>query len=492
MTEGTYPHGFGGVSVWCDQLIRGLSDHEFHLVALAATGSEPVAWELPDNVRSVVTVPLWSSRPVRRKPGRPAARLFVPLLEELLEVLLVPSRQAPQRFGVVLRELFEYARREDLRAAFRAEDAVRVLTDAWRTTWPAAVKNPPSLYDALTALQLLECSLSPLSAEPVRVDLSHCVANGLAVLPALAAKWEHGTPLLLTEHGIYLRERYLGFRDGPYRWPVKALHLSFLRSLCSLAYREADMIAPGNVYNRRWEERLGADPTIIRTVYNGVDPAEFPAVESEPGVPTVSWAGRVDPIKDLETLIRAFALIHSEIPRSLLRIFGGATKGREDYLDHCRQLAGDLGIGAAVSFEGRVAEIRDAYAAGHVVVLCSISEGFPYTVIEAMTSGRVCVATDVGGVAEAVAETGVVVPPRDPRAIADAVVELLRDDDRRRRLGTEARARALQYFTVDRAIGIFDEIYCSLGAGRPLLATYPDERDSGPETLEMALGVRAR
>src|SRR3979409_994243 len=101
-------------------------------------------------------------------------------------------------------------------------------------------------------------------------------------------------------------------------------------------------------------------------------------------------------------------------------------------------------MGVVTTFEGRVPEIRDAYAAGHVVVLSSISEGFPYTVIEAMTSGRACVATDagggagvapdVGGVAEWIAEAGVVVPPRDPPAMAKACVALLRDHDRRRRL----------------------------------------------------------
>ncbi len=72
----------------------------------------------------------------------------------------------------------------------------------------------------------------------------------------------------------------------------------------------------------------------------------------------------------------------------------------------------------AVTFEGRVPEIRDAYAAGQVVVLCSITEGFPYTLIEAMTCGRPCVATDVGGVTEAVGDTGLVVPPRQPAELA--------------------------------------------------------------------------
>jgi glycosyltransferase involved in cell wall biosynthesis len=130
-----------------------------------------------------------------------------------------------------------------------------------------------------------------------------------------------------------------------------------------------------------------------------------------------------------------------------------------------------LGVGDRVTFEGRVENIRDAYVAGHVVVLSSISEGFPYTVIEAMTCGRPCVATDVGGVAEAVGETGLVVPPRDPEAMAAACVQLLGDAEKRARLGAAARQRVLTYFTVDQAITTFGELYGALAAGRKPVLT---------------------
>jgi hypothetical protein len=106
-------------------------------------------------------------------------------------------------------------------------------------------------------------------------------------------------------------------------------------------------------------------------------------------------------------------------------------------------------------------------------VLCSISEGFPYTLIEAMTCGRPCVATDVGGVTEAAGDTGLVVPPRHPAELAQACLTLLRDRELRKRLGDAARLRALEYFTVDRAISAFDEIYMFLGTGRPLPTPQP-------------------
>ena len=470
MTEGTYPHSFGGVSVWCDQLVRGMPDNPFHLVALVGAADERVVWVQPANVASVTANTLWGARPTR-KPGRPARRRFGQLVRSFFAVLLDPredGEDAEQWFAAELRAMFEYAQEEDLSGALRTEDTLRGLLDTWRDVRP--VDQQPTVYDAVTGLQLLEHSLRPLATPPVRADVSHCVANGLAALPALTAKWAHGTPILLTEHGIYLRERYLGYRNSGYRWPVKALHLAFLRGICVLAYHEAGMLAPGNMYNQRGEEYLGAPHALIRTVYNGVDPQAFPPVEAEPEVPTVSWAGRIDPIKDLETLLRSFALVHKKIPEAKLRLFGGYPVGNKGYLDHCEALAEHLGIGEVTTFEGRVPEIRDAYVAGHVVVLSSISEGFPYTVIEAMTCGRPCVATDVGGVSEAIGDTGIVVAPRDPEAMAEACVELLTDHPRRLRLGAAARNRVLEFFTLDKAIDTFDELYRNLGGAAPAAA----------------------
>jgi polysaccharide biosynthesis protein PelF len=466
ITEGTYPHGFGGVSVWCDQLVRGLPEHAFSLVAIAASAADQVVWPLPRNVTSLSTITLWDSgtRPV------PGARSALPrrLAAGLIDSLLDTSAGAQGRFADVLRELFEFGQRGNRGVVLATEATVRLLTDAWAGRWPMPAHSVPSTHDAVTALRLLDHFLRPLSHPPARADVAHSVANGLGVLPALAATWRYGTPIMVTEHGVYLREQYLQNRDSPYRWPVKALHLAFMRRLCTLGYHAATAITPGNIYNRRWEELLGADPGRIRTVYNGVDPAHFPALEGEPEVPTISWLGRVDPIKDLETLLRAFAIVAGELPGARLRMFGSPPAGGGAYLQRCQSLAASLGIEGAATFEGRVDNVRDAYAAGSIVVLCSVSEGFPYSLIEAMTCGRACVATNVGGVTEAIGDTGIVVPPRSPAPMAQACLALLRDDGLRRRLGMAARARALENFTVDAAISAFDEIYGFLGRRRPL------------------------
>ena len=456
-------------------------------------------WQPPANVTLGGDHPaLGRPPPCRGAPGCPGDANDA-AVSELIDVLLRPPAEAPERFTAVMRELFSYAQARNLPALLAGETAVRLLSEAWRQRWPQILPEPaaaglaePTLADAVTAMQLLEHALRPLSHPPVQVDVLHAATNGLGALPALTAKWQYGTPIIVTEHGVYMREHYLHLRRPQFGWPVKDLYLRFLRRLCTLGYREAETITPGNIYNKRWETELGADPARVRTVYNGVDPAVFPVLSSEPEVPTISWAGRIDPVKDLETLLRAFSLVLKEIPQARLRIFGSAPPGGEAYLESCRTEAAELGLGQQVTFEGRVPEIRDAYAAGHIVVLCSITEGFPYTLIEAMACGRACVATDVGGVSEAIGSVaGSVVPPRNPAALARACLQLLRDDKLRQTMGTAARARAVEHFTVDRAISAFDELYTLLGGGPATAADAADEvtAGTGPHPAVRAAGA---
>ncbi|MEU6309087.1 GT4 family glycosyltransferase PelF [Streptomyces chartreusis] len=464
LTEGTYPHSHGGVSVWCDQLVTGMPDIEFDVVAVTGNGQEPSVWDLPDHVRSVLSVPMWGAVPEGRPPRGRSRRQLADVYERFLTALVDPG--AEDGFAPALYALASAAADGELSPFLRGHTAIAILTAVWRR--PGLVREArPALHDALTATALLEHALRPLAAPPPQHGVAHAVSGGVAVLPGLAARERYGVPLLLTEHGVYLRERYLGYRTAPYRWPVKAVVLGFFRLLAEESYRQAALITPGNRYNRLWEEQGGADPESIRTVYNGVDPAAFPPSGPEPESLTLSWAGRVDPIKDLETLIRALALVRQQLPDVRLRLFGGTPRGGEAYRERCEALAAELGHGDAVTFEGRVDDIKDAYAAGNVVMLSSISEGFPFTLIEAMSCGRATVSTDVGGVREAVGDTGLVVPPRDPAAMAAAALELLGDPERRRAMGEAARLRVIEQFTLRQTIDTFRAIYHELAAGKP-------------------------
>jgi glycosyltransferase involved in cell wall biosynthesis len=326
----------------------------------------------------------------------------------------------------------------------------------------------------------------PLCAPTTRCDIAHTSAAGLCALPAVVAKYRYGTPLLLTEHGIYLRERLMASAPKPIE--EKFLLLNFFRAVTELTYREADMLAPVCAYNARWERDLGVQPERINVIHNGLTREPLAALEATPPAgtpPTVGFVGRLDVLKDVVTLIRAFAVVRSLVPDARLRIWGPAST--PEYMERCRTVAGSLGLlPDAVSFEGRTSDLPGAYGSCHVIALSSITEGFPYTVVEAMLAARPVVATDVGGVAEALGGIGLtsmtpaqpagalgtvdgselsdlLVEPGDPQALARALVKALTaPEDRRVATGLALRRRALEQFNVRRFLLGYREAYATL------------------------------
>lgn len=468
--EGAYPYHMGGVSVWCDQLIRGLDEHRFTTVALTVDEAERSVWQLPENLERLLAIPLWGRPPRRRNRGRPPD-WFHQAHGEFLQALIRPSGvrarwslASLESFLNALRVMHLYAQEGDLRTALLSNEALTRLMDAWHAAGMDTPAEGPTLTlaDALTASDLIEHMLRPLSHPPLDVDVCHMAMNGLSMLVGLASKWTHGARLIMSEHGVYLRERYLSMIREPVPHSVKVLLLNFFRALSAAGYHSADIFAPHSAYNRRWALYNGAASARMRTMYNGVDPADFPAAESEPDTPTLVFMGRIDPLKDIHTLLRAFALVREEIPNARLRIFGPVPAANQVYYESCEAVLRELNLVGAAVFEGRVGSPVEAYHSGHVVVLSSISEGFPYTVVESMATGRPPVCTNVGGVSEAVGDTGFVVPPRNSRAIADACVKLLRDDELRRRLGAAARTRILNNFTLAQSIDAYRDVYQEL------------------------------
>ena len=322
--------------------------------------------------------------------------------------------------------------------------------------------------------------LLPLTAPTPVCDVAHSSAAALCVLPAVVAKYRYGTPLVLTEHGIYLRERLLAMSTESFG--TKVLFANFYRAVVELAYREADILTPVCAYNAGWEEALGVEPERIRVIHNGVDPARIDVWPETGDAPTVGFVGRVDPIKDIVTLIQAFARVRAVIRNARLRIWGPATS--PGYLKECQVAVSVLGLTEAVTFEGPTNDVAAAYGASHVIGLSSISEAFPYTAVEAMLAGRPIVATAVGGVAEALGPaqcrgTSMVVEPGDPGAMAEALLAVLGASSvERNHLGQWLRSRALTLFTAQRMFDDYDDVYTRLARQVPSATPASAERSS--------------
>ncbi|MET7643383.1 glycosyltransferase [Streptomyces sp. NPDC005426] len=416
------------------------------------------------------------------------------------------ARAMDAQFTDGLYGLAELAREHGgLPAALRSETAVRILESACRAPGTGRTVQTATVSDLLAFAAELDRVLRPLSLDWYddeslgAVDLCHAASGGAAALPGLLAKRLFGVPLLVTEHAVQLRAHYLADTGTPMSAPVRALLANFHGRLAAEVYRQAALITPGNTHARRWQERCGADPVKVRTVYPGMESGRFAALgesEDDGGPDTLVWVGRIEPAKDLIALLHAFAEVRRAEPGARLRIIGAAAQGPEgaSYLAHCQALATQLFPDEAedahavgdnpVSFEGiggaDVPDLAQAYAAGGVVVLSSVVEGFPISLVEAMFCGRATVSTDVGAVVEVIGGTGLVVPPRNPRALADACLALLRDPERRARLGAAARARALELFTVEQNLAAFRGIYLELIAQAPPRRQPVPDADDGP------------
>ncbi|MFE6485953.1 DUF3492 domain-containing protein [Streptomyces sp. NPDC057757] len=529
LTEGGYPYVSGDARLWCDRLVRGLGQHEFDIYALSRSErQEDEGWiQLPPQVSRVRTAPLWMAEDDGVVYGRRARRRFAEAYGELAAAMCEGAEAATvgagvsgpaggadgseggadaeaDRFGSALYELAELARDEGgLIGALRSEGAVRALERACRAPGALRAARAARVPDLLTVAAHVERALRPLSLDWYEgdgldsVDLCHATAGGTAALPGLLARHFSGVPLLVTEYGVQLRAHYLASAavgDVP---AVRALLAAFHGRLTSEVYRAAAVITPGNTHARRWQERCGADRAKLRTVYPGMEASRFAEVgegQETAGYAdpeTLVWVGRIEPAKDLISLLHSFAEIRKEEPKTRLRIVGAPADGPEGatYLGHCKALAAQLfpdeatGVHAVgdnpVSFEEiggpEVPSLPEAYASGALIVLSSVVEGFPISLVEAMFCGRATVSTDVGAVVEVIGGTGLVVPPRNPRALAEACVALLRDPERRERLGAAARARALELFTVEQNITAFHGIYLDIVSHSPLRRVVVDE-----------------
>jgi glycosyltransferase involved in cell wall biosynthesis len=184
-------------------------------------------------------------------------------------------------------------------------------------------------------------------------------------------------------------------------------------------------------------------------------------------VPVVAIVARLVPIKAHEVFLQAARRVLEAVPASRFLVVGDGE--RREALE--RQ-ASELGLGASVHFLGWRRDLERIYADAWVVALTSRNEGSPVSLIEAMAAGRAVAATRVGGVPDLVQDgvTGRLVPPDAPDALAQAVVDLLRDPDLRRALGQAARARVLPAFAAARLVADVDALYAELlrGKGVPL------------------------
>lgn len=477
-TEGTYPFYAGGVSTWCHRLTHDLPNIDFTVLAVVTNPSPQSKYDLAPNVRELIKVPQWGLlQPAEYSCHQPPsvvlrnlwnttpqviARRFKPIFERFL-ALLFSSSCDKEELGRVLLELHSYFQWYDYQKTMNSADAWNVLWHAVRAAWecrPPATEHP-TLAELKQAYRLLYHLLMVLHYPIPHADVAHSSAASFCGLPCVLAKLANGTPYLLTEHGVYLREQYLNLRRQVKSFFARWFLYRVVESVVELNYYFADLVAPVCAYNSRWEKHLGVPADRIKVIFNGVDPEKFqPDRQEGSGRARVSSVGHIYPLKGQLDLIDAAAELRPKFNKLEVRFYG--TSADPEYFDACMGKVAALQLEDCVRFAGSTTEPWKVYNDADVMAFPSISEAFPYAVLEAMSCGAAIVATDVGGVGEALGDCGLLVPARTPHAMAEAVSFLLNNATERERLGQMARERVLQHFTQEQFLNSYGRTYYQL------------------------------
>ncbi|HEY7792310.1 MAG TPA: glycosyltransferase [Vicinamibacterales bacterium] len=218
----------------------------------------------------------------------------------------------------------------------------------------------------------------------------------------------------------------------------------------------------------------------ISVIHNGVDLSRFGDItphrrlHDEYGIPLdaplIGVVGRLSPMKGLEDFLEAARLVAAEVPSARFIVIGAGntstnnSPGGDPYRDSLQRLAGERGLGDRVIFTGFRPDVPSLLPGLTISVLPSHSEGLSNALLESMAAGVPVVATDVGGTAEAVSheETGLLIPPKQPQAIAAAVGRLLRSPALANRLGRAGHQRIEDEFSLKRLIANTEALYARL------------------------------
>lgn len=202
----------------------------------------------------------------------------------------------------------------------------------------------------------------------------------------------------------------------------------------------------------------GALPDKIVRVYNGVDPLTPVADRDQPAKTglTLLFVGRLAPIKNLPTLIRAVAAAATRLPDLQLWVVGhGAEREKLDSLVH------ELGMEKNVTFWGERLDVAGFFSAADIYCMSSVSEGLPMSLLQAMSVSLPAIVTDVGGMAEVVrnADCGLTTPVGDADAMAEAILQLAFNPEKRKALAKNAKAAYEENFTLERMNASYMELY---------------------------------
>lgn len=464
--EGTYPYVTGGVSSWVHNLICALPRLRFSLLTIVPSRDSyrEYQYDVPENVVGVSEVHIHDGDISKRKNRGSSKEGFAALAQFY--------RAISHRDYAAIDEVFRLVCDPETRVVSPEDLLMHKQSWEMATTAYEEMQMEDSFIDFFWTWRYIHLPLLRLiDARIPTASVYHAVSTGYAGMLAALAKLKTGSPVLLTEHGIYSNERRIEIEQA--RWiyerksdtaivstaisPFKKMWISLFDHLSHITYRHADEVITLFENNRKLQVLGGAEPSRTSVIPNGIDLTHFNTrkkVGDNGENFQVGFVGRVVSIKDVKTFIRACKIVHEHFPQAHFPIMG-PTEEEQEYFEECRSMVEMLGLNSFVEFTGRV-DVRQQYPRMDVVVLTSISEAQPLVILEANICNVPCVATDVGACSElingrtpediALGPCGLITPIAAPEATAAAIITILADEDLRRAMGASGTERVARFY----------------------------------------------
>lgn len=478
LLEGTFPYVSGGVSSWVNQILQAYPEHRFAIVFLGSRREDygDFRYALPPNVVHFEQHFLFDALHSNIQPapsrGHPEA---LAKAQEFLQALEAHDGTTESRAKVLaaMRSIaleLQPGGSLPLEDFLHSEFAWDLIRDSYRRHC-----TDPSFVDFFWTVRIM---LQPLwlmariahGLIPVRV--LHTVSTGYAGFLGGLLHHSRGLPLVLSEHGIYTKERQIDLlqstwiRDNRNIFQRDPMEVSFFRQMWirffdwmgRFCYGAADPIIALYENNRLRQVADGAAAERTVSIPNGIRIERFAPLRAQRPAetpPVLCLIGRVVPIKDIKTFIRAMRRVVNRMPQAQAWV-AGPTAEDPAYADECQNLVDSLGLQANVRFLG-MQKVEELLPKVGVVVLSSISEALPLVILEAQAAGVPVVSTDVGSCRQlidglgpedqALGSCGRVVGIANPEALADACLELLASPGQWQAASAAGIARVERYYS---------------------------------------------
>jgi glycosyltransferase involved in cell wall biosynthesis len=463
--EGSYPYVYGGVSSWTHQYITAMPDTQFVLWCIGAKAEDKgkYKYKIPSNVVEIKEVFLDDA--LRLRTERKRVKLKDVEFEALGNLL-----NCNKLNWEVLFHLF-HDKKMNPTSLLMSKDFLDQLMRMCLEKYPYT--SFAEMFHTERSMLLPELYIMTESIP--QADIYHAVATGYSGILGSMGKWKYKKPFILTEHGIYTREREEEILRAKWVLPYfRQQWIDLFYTFSDCAYQHADVITALFERANLIQEELGCDPKKLRVIGNGIHYDRFSGIPEKEynGYIDIGAIVRIAKIKDIKTMIYAFAELKERVPNVRMHILGDVDD--EEYYEDCKKLVSQLRV-KDLKFTGVVNTIE--YMRNlDFTILTSISEGQPLSILESFAARRPCVVADVGCCRELVegnskdqlGNAGICVSPMSKEAFAHAMYHLCINEDIRKKMGEVGQKRAKLYYTHEASIKKYRDLYHEVGQWQEL------------------------